>query len=94
VLGKDNLQRVDHARLPMPNPLELDVTHFRLGGYLGIGGFGLVREAWRIHAEEGSEEVYAIKSISKAELLRRHSGMTSAQQELQTLIYLRYPAPS
>jgi serine/threonine protein kinase len=55
------------------------------GAVIGIGGFGVVRSA----VKTDTAEHYALKSISKCDLLRRKNGLSSAYLELQTQLCLK-----
>ena len=74
------------------NPVEIDVSHFwyktKGGRTLGLGGFGIVR---RVVKQTGSDKgtEYAMKSMSKAAILKRSSGPLSVMTELRALIMLQ-----
>ena len=56
---------------------------------LGVGGFGLVREVHFL----GSEDAFAMKSVSKRDLLCRSNGIQAVFQELHALQVLRLAPP-
>ncbi len=56
------------------NDIEIDLSHFALTGEtLGLGGFGMVREVQKLTAFDRGTH-YAMKSMSKASILKRSSG--------------------
>lgn len=55
---------------------------------LGVGGFGLVREV-QLPGEVDPSQSFAMKSVSKHDLLCRSSGVQSVFQELQALRILQ-----
>ena len=76
------------------NSVEIDLSHFlyitkiRAGKTLGLGGFGIVRRVTKQTGEDKGAE-YAMKSMSKAAILKRSSGPTSVMTELRALIMLQ-----
>jgi serine/threonine protein kinase len=88
-----------------PNPNEVDITHFELHHLLGGGGFGVVQFATKVpslylicsdflklqltDADQGTD--YAIKSLSKASVLKRSTGFVSIYAELKILTLLNHP---
>lgn len=76
------------------NSVEIDLSHFlyipksRAGRTLGLGGFGIVRRVVKQTGDDKGSE-YAMKSMSKAAILKRSSGPTSVMTELRALIMLQ-----
>lgn len=76
------------------NPVEIDLSHFlyipksRAGRTIGLGGFGIVRRVVKQTGDDKGSE-YAMKSMSKAAILKRTSGPTSVMTELRALIMLQ-----
>lgn len=78
------------------NPVEIDLSHFlcesiksnhRNGRTLGLGGFGVVRRVMKLTSDDRGTE-YAMKSMSKAAILKRSSGPASVMTELRALVML------
>ena len=65
---------------------ELVSASLRVKDVLGVGGFGLVRE---VHLPGLGDPAFAMKSVSKRDLLRRTSGVQSVFQEVQALRILQ-----
>jgi len=78
------------SRSLKPNPAEVDLSHFNLLGVLGQGGFGIVRECTKLSGLD-SGKFYAIKCLSKKNVLRRSNGPTSVLMELEILAMLDSP---
>ena len=71
------------------NELEIDVSHFFFTDkIIGLGGFGLIREVVK---QSGSDRgtVYALKSLSKASVIKRSTGPSAVLTELKALALLK-----
>lgn len=63
-----------HTSMNQFNEVEIDLSHFtKPQRILGIGGFGMVHSVTKITGKDKGFE-YAMKSMNKAEILRRSSG--------------------
>jgi serine/threonine protein kinase len=70
------------------NEQEIDSSHFIISKkLLGVGGFGLVRLAFKGTGDDKSRP-YALKTMSKAAVLKRNSGIPAIMTELHALILL------
>lgn len=70
------------------NEVEIDMSHFtKPKELLGVGGFGIVRRIIKLSGPDLGY-IYAMKSMSKATILGRHSGTTAVMNELKSLILL------
>lgn len=69
------------------NPNEVDITHFNMDSALviGIGGYSVVRAVTKISDTGAKDNLYALKQLSKAEVLSRPTGKQSVFSELSIL---------
>lgn len=67
-----------------PNPFEVDKSHYILQHAIGSGGFGIVLHATK-RSDPDKNKSFAIKSLSKASILKRKSGLVSIYTELKIL---------
>ena len=86
VIATQNSLVFKKGQVPI-NENEIDASHFSLydAPTIGIGGFGLVRLACKLSAGPDYMDVFAIKSISKKNVLARSSGIASVFNELACL---------
>jgi hypothetical protein len=70
------------------NKNEIDLSHFLVPeSVIGIGGFGMVRQAIKVTGNDRNV-MYAVKSLSKAVILKRSSGLAAVMTELRALALL------
>ena len=82
--GKSQLKFDYTYSLTTWNEAEIDRTHFTTSSQLlGVGGFGIVRLVQKISGQNKGE-TYALKSLSKAAVLQRPSGISSIMSELNS----------
>jgi serine/threonine protein kinase len=67
-----------------PNPFEVDRSHYTFQHAIGSGGFGIVQYAVK-RSDPDKNKSFAIKSLSKASILKRKSGLVSIFTELKIL---------
>ena len=67
-----------------PNPSQVDKTHYTFQHAIGSGGFGIVQHATK-RTDPDMNKCFAIKSMSKASILKRKSGLVSIYTELKIL---------
>lgn len=67
-----------------PNPYEVDSSHYTFQRAIGSGGFGIVQHATK-RSDPDKNKGFAIKSLSKASILKRKSGLVSIYTELKIL---------
>jgi serine/threonine protein kinase len=70
------------------NENEVDLSHFLVPeSVIGIGGFGMVRHAIKVTGND-RKTLFAVKSLSKAVILKRSSGLAAVMTELRALALL------
>lgn len=73
-----------------PNPFQVDKSHYTFQHVVGSGGFGIVQCVVK-RSQPHKNEYFAIKSLSKASVLKRRSGLSSIFTELKILTAISHP---
>lgn len=73
-----------------PNDKEIDLSHFRMLGVMGQGGFGVVRVGVKLSGGDAGTK-YAVKCLIKRSILDRSSGPSAVLTELRALAILDSP---
>lgn len=90
-LGIDPFNLVDCVSpMGLGHATAVNLHHFKLLQYVGVGGSATVRAARKISGHD-AQMIYAIKSLTKASLLQKSKGPTSAIMELRILAILDSP---
>lgn len=72
------------------NEDEIDLTHFKTTKRaIGVGGFGVVRVVVKVSGKDRGT-YFALKSLNKATVLARHTGLFAVMSELKTLVLLQH----